>query len=233
MHIVAFNSSPRDSDTSKTDRILRKFLEGAQRAGATSEIIPLREYKIKFCLGDLSCWFKNPGVCVQQDDMAELLPKYGQAEMVVLATPIYFYTMNACLKNFLDRTVPIYDPSQELAEGEPIMATRYGRMPRLVTLSVAGGWLPDTFEPLSLTFNKCYGPHIVGEIYRNASEFLDLPQFQPLALEIYQAAVQAGEEVVKLGQVQPATLATLTQELAPPETMKQLEKEFWLVEGEQ
>jgi multimeric flavodoxin WrbA len=233
MHIVAFNSSPRDSETSKTDRILRKFLEGAQGAGATSEIIHLRKYKIKFCLGDLTCWFKNPGVCVQPDDMVELLPKYGQAEMVVLATPVYFYTMNACMKNFLDRTVPIYDPSQELSEGEPILATRYGRMPRLVTLSVAGGWQPNTFEALSLTFKKSFGPHIVAEIYRNSSEFLDLPQFQARAGEIYQAAAQAGEEVVKLGKLQPATLAALTQDLAPPETMKQLEKEFWLMIEEQ
>lgn len=206
MHIVAFNSSPRDHETSKTERILRKFIEGTRQAGATSEIIHLRKYKIKFCLGDFSCWLQNPGVCVHQDDMVELLPKYAQADVVVLATPIYFYTMNACMKNFLDRTVLIYDPSQELSEGEPIMTTRYGRIPQLVTLSVAGGWLPDTFEPLSLTFNKCFGLHIVAEIYRKSSECLDMPQFQPLAMEIYQAATQAGEDVVKLGKVQPLTL---------------------------
>jgi hypothetical protein len=60
-----------------------------------------------------------------------------------------------------------------------------------------------------------------------------MPQFQPLAMEIYQAATQAGEDVVKLGKVQPSTLASLTQDLASPETLKELEKEFWSTMGEQ
>ena len=60
-----------------------------------------------------------------------------------------------------------------------------------------------------------------------------MPQFQPLAMEIYQAATQAGEDVGKLGKVQPPTLDRLTQDLASPETLKEQEKEFWSTRMEQ
>ena len=71
MHILAFNSSPRDNQTSKTELVLQKFLEGARRAGAETETLYLRNYQIKHCLGCFSCWTKTPGRCVQKDDMAE------------------------------------------------------------------------------------------------------------------------------------------------------------------
>ena len=50
----------------------------------------------------------NAHKCVQKDDMAELLDEMVQADVIVLATPVYFYTMDAQLKTFIDRTVPRY-----------------------------------------------------------------------------------------------------------------------------
>ena len=93
MKIVAFNSSPRDNETSKTELILQKFLEGARRAGASTETVYLRRYKINDCLGCFSCWVKDLGRCVQKDDMAEeLFARYLEADIVALATPIYHMT---------------------------------------------------------------------------------------------------------------------------------------------
>ena len=50
----------------------------------------------------------NSGVCSQKDDMAEILDKMVQADVLVLATPIYFYNMDAQLKTLIDRTCPQY-----------------------------------------------------------------------------------------------------------------------------
>ena len=117
MHILALNSSPRDHETSKTELVLQKFLEGAKRAGASTETLYLRNYKINHCLGCYGCWVQTPGRCVQKDDMTEVLfDKYLQADLVVLASPIYHATMNARMKLFVERTLPMMDPLAEMGE---------------------------------------------------------------------------------------------------------------------
>jgi hypothetical protein len=227
MQILALNSSPRDNDTSKTELVLQKFLEGTKRAGAVAETLYLRNYKIKHCLGCYSCWVQTPGRCVQKDDMSEVLfDRYLNADLVVLASPIYHATMNARMKLFVERTLPMMDPLGKMPEAGGI-PHRYENMPRVVTLSVCGFWDQAMFQALSLTWRMCLGHDLVAEIYRHSSEFLSMPEFQPQAQAILDALAQAGEEVVGQGQVTPATLATLTQDLAPADTLARLSREFW------
>lgn len=228
MQIVALNSSPRDNQTSKTELLLQKFLEGARQAGASTETLYLRNYRIKHCLGCFSCWLKTPGRCVQADDMSEvLLDQYLVADLVVLATPIYFGNMNARLKAFIERTLPIYDPTRIESGLEEHMPLRFGRHPKIVALSVCGFPVPELFQFLSLAMQAIYKPFLVAEIYRHSSEYLDIPQFQPTVEKILAAAAQAGAEVVAQGRVGEATLAAIAQELAPAETLLQLSQQYW------
>ena len=152
--------------------MLQKFLEGARRAGASTETLYLRDYKIKHCLGCYGCWVQTPGRCLQKDDMTEVLfDKYLQADLVVLASPIYHATMNARMKLFVERTLPMMDPLAEMGEagGTP---HRFDKMPRVVTLSVCGFWDQAMFEALSLTWRMCLGGDLIAEIYRHSAEFL-------------------------------------------------------------
>jgi multimeric flavodoxin WrbA len=227
MNILALNSSPRDQETSKTEMVLQKFLEGARRAGAGAETLYLRNYKINHCLGCFHCWLQTPGRCVQKDDMAEVLfDRYLQADLVVLASPIYNATMNARMKLFVERTLPMMDPLGDMP-GEGGNPHRFEKMPRVVTLSVCGFWDPAMFQALSLTWRMCLGGDLVAEIYRHSAEFLSIPEFQPQAQVILDAVAQAGEEVVHQGQVNPDTLAALSQDLAPADTLARLTREFW------
>ena len=177
MKIVAFNSSPRSNDTSKTELILQKFLEGARRAGASTETVYLRDYQIKDCLGCFSCWLRDLGRCVQKDDMsAELFERYLAADLAVLATPVYHMTMNARMKRFIERTMPMLDPLGLNEEGgHPY---RFEKVPKVAVLSVCGNWDQSMFEPLSLTVRKLCGPDLVAEIYRNSAEALAVPEIQ-------------------------------------------------------
>jgi multimeric flavodoxin WrbA len=227
MNILALNSSPRDNDTSKTELVLQSFLEGARRAGAATETLYLRNYKINHCLGCFQCWLKTPGRCVQKDDMSEVLfDRYLQADLVVLASPLYHATMNARMKLFVERTLPMMDPLKALPEGGG-PPHRYENMPRVVVLSVCGFSDPVMFQALSLTWRMCLGNDLIAEIYRHSSEALSVPEFQPLVQAVLDAASQAGEEVVQEGQVRPETMAELTQDLAPAETMARLAREYW------
>jgi hypothetical protein len=227
MNILALNSSPRDNETSKTELVLQNFLEGARRAGAATETLYLRNFKIKHCLGCYSCWLKTPGRCVQQDDMTEVLfERFLAADLVVVASPIYHATMNARMKLFVERTLPMIDPLKK-SPGTGGLPLRFEKMPQVVTLSVCGAWDPAMFDALSLTWRMCLGGLLSAEIYRHSSEFLSMPEFQPQTQAILDAVTQAGEEVVGQGRVSPETMAALTQPLAPADILERLSREFW------
>lgn len=103
-NVLIISASPRKGGNS--DLLCDQFLQGALDAGHHAEKIALREHKINYCLGCGVC--NTAHKCVQKDDMAELLNKMVEADVIVLATPVYFYSMDGQLKTFIDRTVPRY-----------------------------------------------------------------------------------------------------------------------------
>jgi hypothetical protein len=228
MRLIAFNSSPRDHETSKTQLMLAKFLEGARRAGAATETLFLRHYQIKHCLGCFACWLETPGRCVQADDMTEyLFAKYLEADLVVLATPLYHFTMNARLKAFIERTLPMFQPffrDRGERTGHP---PRFPNLPRVVSLSVCAFPEQANFRALSLNLRMIFGGQLIAEIYRHSSEFMNLPPLAAKVAQVLEAAAQAGEEVVRDGTVSPATREVLTQDLAPREVLIQMANEYF------
>lgn len=102
--VLIFSSSPRKGGNS--DLLCDQFALGAQESGNEVEKISLRDKKINFCHGCMACM--KTGKCVQKDDMAEILDKMLKADILVFATPVYFYTMSAQLKVLIDRTVAKY-----------------------------------------------------------------------------------------------------------------------------
>ncbi|MEA4890515.1 MAG: flavodoxin family protein [Clostridiaceae bacterium] len=102
--VLILSASPRKGGNS--DTLCDEFLRGAQDAGHTAEKVFLRDKKIGYCTGCGVC--NHTHECVQKDDMANVLDKMVKADIIVLATPVYFYTMNAQMKTLIDRTVPRY-----------------------------------------------------------------------------------------------------------------------------
>lgn len=102
--ILIISGSPRLHGNS--DILCDEFKRGALEAGNKVEKIRLSDKKINYCF---SCGVCNAtGKCVQKDDMAEILQKMIDADVIVLASPVYFYGMNGQMKTFIDRTVPQY-----------------------------------------------------------------------------------------------------------------------------
>ncbi len=113
MKVVGICGSPRRSNT---EWMLRKLLEMAAKAGAETELILLREEDIKGCDGCLTCEVggkERKGVCSIQDDMQHIYPKLLEADGLAFGTPVYFEMISGLLKNFMDRTCPIW-PKLEL-----------------------------------------------------------------------------------------------------------------------
>jgi multimeric flavodoxin WrbA len=103
--VLILSASPRRGGNS--DMLCDQFMLGAREAGNQVEKMFLQDKNIHFCQACMECQ-SNGGVCAQNDDMAEILDKMVQADALVLATPIYFYSMNAQLKALIDRTCPRY-----------------------------------------------------------------------------------------------------------------------------
>jgi multimeric flavodoxin WrbA len=91
--------------------MLTKLLETAGQKGAETEIFSLRKLDVRMCRGCLACEAggrERKGICQIKDDMNGLYPKILAADAVVLATPGYFEMLSGLLKNFLDRTCPVW-----------------------------------------------------------------------------------------------------------------------------
>jgi multimeric flavodoxin WrbA len=107
MYVLAFNGSPRKNSTTAT--LLKKALEGAASQGAETELIQLNQLSMKGCQGCFACkkrGGKSYGKCVQKDDMTSLYEKIEQAECFFLGSPLYFGTITASAKMFVERLYP-------------------------------------------------------------------------------------------------------------------------------
>ena len=100
--VLILSGSPRKGGNS--DTLCDEFMRGAKEAGNEVEKIRVSEKKIGYCTGCYYCQ-KSGGVCAIKDDMADLLQKIIDADVLVLASPVYFYSIDAQLKTVIDRTV--------------------------------------------------------------------------------------------------------------------------------
>ena len=102
--VLILSTSPRIN--SNSEALAEAFARGANETGNDVEIIRMREKNIRFCLGCFAC--QKTGKCVIKDDMAAIVPKMEQADVLVFATPIYYYEMSGQMKTLLDRANPLF-----------------------------------------------------------------------------------------------------------------------------
>jgi len=103
--VLVISSSPRRGGNS--DLLCDQFVNGSTEAGHPAEKIFLKDKKINYCTGCGTCIDRGKK-CSQKDDMAEVLDKMVEADVIVMATPVYFYTMCGQMKTLIDRTCSRY-----------------------------------------------------------------------------------------------------------------------------
>jgi multimeric flavodoxin WrbA len=89
-----------------SDILCGEFIKGAEETGHGTEKIYINDMNINYCLGCGLC--REKGGCVYKDDMAGIVGKMIACDVLVLATPVYFYSMNAQMKTLIDRTFARY-----------------------------------------------------------------------------------------------------------------------------
>ena len=104
--VLILSASPRKN--SNSDLLAEEFARGAREKGHTVEKISLTGKTLQFCKGCLICQSKKDGRCVMRDDADAIVQKLAKADVLVFATPIYFYEMSGQMKTLLDRTNPLF-----------------------------------------------------------------------------------------------------------------------------
>jgi multimeric flavodoxin WrbA len=124
MKVIAFLGSPRAGGN--TDTLTLRLLDGAKAAGHETESFAIRSQKISPCLGCDRCWEKGRP-CVINDDMSRAYDLIAASDVLVFATPVYWYGPTAQMKTFIDRLVVFNRPeSRSMIEGKSaILVTAY------------------------------------------------------------------------------------------------------------
>lgn len=102
--ILIISSSPRKN--SNSEALALAFAEGAREAGHEVEFVTLRDKQVAFCRGCLAC--QKTQRCIIHDDADAIREQALHADVLVFATPIYYYEMSGQLKTLLDRLNPLY-----------------------------------------------------------------------------------------------------------------------------
>lgn len=108
MKILILNGSPRKQNTAA---MVDAFKEGAESAGNEVCVLHVGKMKIGGCLGCEYCHGKGEGQCVQKDDMGQVIDAYKWADMLVLASPIYYSGMTSQIHAAIQRVYSIGKPA--------------------------------------------------------------------------------------------------------------------------
>ena len=160
--VLIVTGSPRAGGNS--DQLAKAFAKGAQEAGHKTEKLCLRGKKIAPCLACEAC-LRNGGTCVQKDDMAEVLQKLIDADVIVLSSPVYYYSVCAQLKAMIDRSLPIGADGGKMRDKEFYFITTAADDPAAMerTMNDLQGYVDCI--PGSVVKGKIYGQAFgVGEI---------------------------------------------------------------------
>lgn len=139
-NVLIISSTPRINGNSEI--LAKEFMRGAQAKGNNVEFIDLKENKLEYCIGCYSC--HKTGLCVHKDNMNEIGLKMTKADVIVFATPVYFYSMSGQLKVFIDRLVPWYT---KINADIYFIATQYDDNKKLMDM---------TFEAIRGCTRKCF-----------------------------------------------------------------------------
>ena len=99
---------------SNSELLAKECAGGAEEAGNHVELLSLKGKNIQYCIGCLACL--KTGKCVQKDDAPEIMEKLRRADVLVFATPIYYYEMCGQMKTLLDRMNPLYSSDYAFRE---------------------------------------------------------------------------------------------------------------------
>ena len=163
-HVVALLGSPRKKGNSTV--LAKQIIRGVESVGAKVETVYLNGLNIKPCQGCYACKKKNSTGCAVDDDMQSLYPKLKGSDAWIIASPVYWFSMSAQTKIFMDRCFALWNEDQEI---NPLYKKRIA-----IAMSYGDS---DPFNSGCVnalrSFQDAYryaGAEIIGMVYGSADE---------------------------------------------------------------
>lgn len=233
--VVVFDGGPREDGISKTTYFTKQFCKGLESAGADVEYIRLRDKKINPCIGCYTCWTKTPGKCIYNDDMAELLKKMREAQLIVFASPLYIFSVTGTMKNFLDRQIPNVKPYLVPSDnGTTHHPDRYPELGKqgFVVFSAAGfPEIKNNYDGLTSLFrmldSHSSNMHMMGEFFIPAAEALVHPVYKSRRDTINEACYNAGIQAVRQGKIDTKYMEAVTKTGISVKAFQSQANNFW------
>ena len=138
MNILILAGSPRKGGN--TELLVEAFVKGASQKHHV-EVVSVHDYKVNPCMGCNACFKSESNSCVQKDDMPLIYEKMAVADMLVIASPVYFYGLSAQLKAVIDRF------------HNPIRDTYHIKKTALLLVGAAS--LPELFDGILAQYRLC------------------------------------------------------------------------------
>ncbi|MBO6102489.1 MAG: NAD(P)H-dependent oxidoreductase [Opitutales bacterium] len=177
MKILLARGNPRK--TGATQILADLLLSGMRDAGAEVFDFNVSEAAIKPCRGCFACKMSAKNECVIEDAMREILPAMQNADLIVCATPLYFYSMSAQMKIFWDRCMPLvfgYKKSEN-ALGWENKTSLIGRK-KFAAITVGMGGFNNSFDAAKKTWEtlaNAMGLSLIANVCRGESHYLAHP----------------------------------------------------------
>ena len=138
MNILILSGSPRKNGN--TDLLVEAFSKGASEKHHV-EVFSVHDFRVHPCMGCNACFTSEGNTCVQKDDMSLIYGKLVNADMLVIASPVYFYGLSAQLKAIIDRC------------HNPIRDTFHIKKAALILVGAAS--LPELFDSILTQYQLC------------------------------------------------------------------------------
>lgn len=218
MKVLVLNGSPKEN--SNTMKLTTAFLNGLnEENGHEIKTVSVKEKDIKFCQGCLSCWFRQDGHCVIEDDMNELLDEMAVSDCIVWSFPLYYHGIPAQLKTVLDRTNPFLKIDMKM-ENSKVVHDKIVDLSKKKNVIITGCGFPhypDNFAPLRLQMENIFGAPTMICVWESTLLTIPAPTLAPVKENLLASFTKAGQEFSETGMLSETTISTLEKPMLPNE----------------
>jgi len=210
-----------------TALILTSFIHGMMDAGAEVGLFYPRRLKVKPCTcGEMYCWYKKAGECCIKDDMQLLYPQLREADILILATPVYI-PLPGEMQNFINRLCPLIEPFLETREGRTRARFRKQvKIRKIVLVSTGGWWEKENFETvvrITEELAKSASVEFAGAVLRpHAFLMKEKGKLTKDGEAVLNTVKRAGYELIKKGRMNKETLEAISRPLISEGELRRL-----------
>jgi putative NADPH-quinone reductase len=216
--VLVLSCSPR-GDKGITSLMCEKLSKGMRNKGAEVEIVYPEGMNINNCIGCIQCFKSSKFYCVNfHDDMNSIIDKFVSSDLVVWATPIYFFGCTALMKKILDRLCSIITPKMAYYKHRVFAhPLKVERLPYNVLLSIGGFREFKIFEStldLFKIWDEYGGPKLLDTILRTTSmAFLIDDLYNKKMDMVLENTEKAGEELIMYKKIRRKTKRLIQRQL--------------------